>query len=351
MTFRSSRRGLLAMTCATAGALLAALATAPAANAQADDAGFFKGKTIKLVVGYGPGGGYDAYARMLAGPIGEKLGATVVVENQPGAGGVNALNRIYAAKGDPLQMMIVNGTAAAMAQLVGQTGVRYDLAKMGHLGTIAASPWVWLVHSKSPIKTPQDAVKHDSPIRWSASGPIDGLADGAWVTCEALKLKCEVIIGYKGSNDAARAVMQGEMDSIYVSDTSAANYAATGEVRAVAVMNRKPSRFFPGVKTIFEAIPVSEEGKWLIDFHSTVEDLGRILVTPPDVPPAQLKALQKAVMDVLNDPEIIAMGKKTKRYVEPEDPQQTLKNVKAVVEDMTEEQRKRLRQVMRLDTR
>ena len=346
-SFKTRRAALLG----AAGLAIGVIAASPLAQAQQTGASFYEGKTIKFVVGYGPGGGYDAYARMLAGPIGEKLGATVVVENQPGAGGVNALNRIYAAAGDPLQMMIVNGTAAAMAQLVGQTGVRYDLAKTGHLGTIASSPWVWLVHSKSPIQTPQDAVKLGSPIRWSASGPIDGLADGAWVTCEALKLKCDVVIGYKGSSDAARAVMQGEMDAIYVSDTSAQNYAATGDVRPVAVMNRKPSRFFPNVKTIFDAIPISEEGKWLIDFHSTVEDLGRILVTPPDVPPAQLKVLQKAVMDVLTDKEIIAQGEKTKRYIEPVDAEGTLKNVKSVVEDMTEEQRKRLRAVMRLDTR
>ena len=348
INFMATKRAALA--CA-AGLALGALAIPSAAQAQGADAAFFKGKTVKIVVGYGPGGGYDAYARMLAGPIGEKLGATVIVENQPGAGGVNALNRIFAAKGDPLQMMIVNGTAAAMAQLVGQKGVRYDLAKVGHLGTIAASPWVWLVHSKSPIKTPQDAVKYGKSIRWSASGPIDGLADGAWVTCEALKLNCEVVIGYKGSNDAARAVMQGEMDAIYVSDTSAQNYAATGDVRAVAVMNRKPSRFFPDVKPIFDAIPISDEGKWLIDFHSTVEDLGRIMITPPDVPAAQIKVLQAAFMDVLNDKDIQAMGAKSKRYIEPVAPAQTLKNVKAVVEDMTEAQRKRLREVMRLETR
>ncbi len=333
-----------------AAILLSGSAFVAGSPAMAEDP-FFKGKTIKLVVGYGPGGGYDAYARMLAGPIGAKLGATVIVENQPGAGGVNALNKVYAANGDPLQMMIVNGTAAAMAQLVEQKGVRYDLPKMGHLGTIAASPWVWLVHSKSPIKTAEDAIRLGAPIRWSASGPVDGLSDGAWVTCEALKLKCNVVIGYKGSNDAARAVMQGEMDAIYVSDTSAQSYAATGEVRPVAVMNRKPSRFFPNVKTIFDSVPISDEGKWLIDFHSTVEDLGRILVTPPGLAPAQLKVLQKVVMEVMTDKELMALGEKTKRYIEPVDSDKTLKNVKAVVEDMTAEQRKRLRQVMRLEAR
>ena len=333
-------------------ALAAVLAASLSVNApaRAEDP-FFKGKTIKLIVGYGPGGGYDAYARMLAGPIGQKLGATVVVENQPGAGGVNALNKVYAAQGDALQMMIVNGTAAAMAQLVEQSGVRYDLSRTGHLGTIAKSPWVWLVPKDSPIHTPQDALKAGKPIRWAASGPVDGLSDGAWITCEALKLKCEVIIGYKGSADAGRAVMQGEMDAIYVSDTSAFNYYKTGNVRPIAVVNRSPSRFFPGVRTIFEAMQISQDGQWLIDFHSTIEDLGRILVTPPGVAPAQLKALQEAVTAVLTDKEMIALGEKTRRYIEPIDPAQTLINVRKVVTEPTAEQRARLRQVMRLDKR
>ncbi|MBM3607643.1 MAG: hypothetical protein FJX29_04185, partial [Alphaproteobacteria bacterium] len=203
----------------------------------------------------------------------------------------------------------------------------------------------------SPVKTPQDAINSGREIRWAAGGPIDGLSDGAWFTCEALKLKCNVVIGYKGSADAARAVMQGEMDAIYVSDTSALAYTGTGNVRAVTVMNRRQSRFFPNVKPIFEMTKIDANGAWLIDFHTALEDLGRILVTPPDVPAGQLKALQDAVMATLTDKEIVALGEKTRRYIEPLDPHATLVNVRKVVSDPTAEDRKRLRAVMRLDKR
>src|SRR5450432_3676931 len=101
---------------AAALASAAALALAvPAARAQDAERAFFSGKTIRLVVGYGPGGGYDAYARMIAPHLSKALGASVVVENQPGAGGLVALNRIYAAAADGLTMMIVNGTGAALS--------------------------------------------------------------------------------------------------------------------------------------------------------------------------------------------------------------------------------------------
>jgi tripartite-type tricarboxylate transporter receptor subunit TctC len=328
-------------------ALASAGMFAAPASSQDADAAWFKGKSIRLIVGYGPGGGYDAYARMLAPHIAKRLGANIVVENQPGAGGVTALNKIYAAKGDALKMMIVNGTAAAMSQLVGQKQVRYDLAKMGNLGTIAKSPWVWLVHKDSPIRTAQDAIKSTKEIRWAASGPIDGLSDGAWFTCEALKLKCKVIIGYKGSRDAGRAVVQGEMDAIYVSDTSGWKYVKAGDVRAVAVINRKPSRFFKNVPTIFSAVKLTQEAEKLFDFHSTVEDLGRILVTPPGVEAGKLKVLQKAVQDTLNDKELQAMGEKSQRYVEPESPETTLKNITTVVAVSPEEKAK-IRKVLRV---
>ncbi|HEY0420955.1 MAG TPA: tripartite tricarboxylate transporter substrate-binding protein, partial [Acetobacteraceae bacterium] len=131
----------------------------PSARAQDAERAFFGGKTIRLVVGYGPGGGYDAYARMIAPHLSTALGASVVVENQPGAGGLVALNRIYTAAPDGLTIMIVNGTGAALSQLTEQAGVRFDLGQLGYLGTVSASPWMWLVGPGSPIKTPQDAMK------------------------------------------------------------------------------------------------------------------------------------------------------------------------------------------------
>lgn len=330
-----------------AGAFASLALASTGAIAQNADANYYKGKTVKIIVGYGPGGGYDTYARMLAPHFARKLGATVVVENQPGAGGLNALNKLAAAAPDGLSMMLVNGTAAAMSQLSGLKSVRYDLGKMSSLGTVAKSPWVWMVHKDSPIKTPQDAIKLGKEIKWAASGPIDGLADGAWFTCEALGLKCNVVIGYKGSNDAGRAVMQGEMDAIYVSDTSAFNYSKTGNVRAVAVINRKPSRFFKDLKPIYETMKLSKDAEWLFDFHSTVEDLGRILVAAPNMPAGRLAVLQKAVADVLTDKEVIAQGEKGRRYIEFVDAARTQKNIKTVVE-VAPQEKARIRKVLRL---
>ena len=325
---------------------MAVLAAAPAARAQEAERAFFNGKTVRLVVGYGPGGGYDAYARMVAPHLSRALGASVVVENQPGAGGLVALNRLATTPPDGLTMMIVNGTGAALSQLTEQPGVRFDLRQFGYLGTVAASPWMWLVGPASTIRSPKDAMKLGKKINWAAGGPADGLSDGAAFTCEALALDCHVVLGYAGSNQAALAVTQGEMDAIYVSDTSATNYAASGQQRAVAAMGRVRSRFFPDTATIFEALPLTADQQWLFEFRAKLEDLGRILLGPGNMPPARLSFLQNAVKATLTAPEMVAEGEKSQRYINYLDAGTTYRNAQDVVGTITPEQRKRVQDIL-----
>jgi tripartite-type tricarboxylate transporter receptor subunit TctC len=319
---------------------LAWVSTLPATAQTSEE--FYKGKTIRLVVGYGPGGGYDVYARMISPYIGKALGANVVVENQPGAGGITALNRIATTPPDGLTIMIVNGLGAALAQLTDQAGVRYDLAKLTHLGTVSASPWVWLVGPQSPYRKVQDVLDAKKRQMWSASGPMDGLSDGAAFTCAALHLDCSIVLGYPGSNEAAHAVAKGEMDMIFVSDTSANNYVKSGQAHALATMGREKSRFFPDVPTIFQATKLSSDGAALFDFHSTAENLGRILVAPPGMSGERLSFLQKAVAAALRDPVLVAEGERTQRYVDFIDAEKTRKATTSVVADIKPDQKKKI---------
>src|SRR5947208_7832765 len=96
---------------------VAAIGFSPAVCAQSSESAYFEGKTVRLVVGYSPGGGYDVYARMIAPYLKKYLNAAVVVENKPGAGGITALNGISIAPPDGLQLMIVKGNRAILAQI------------------------------------------------------------------------------------------------------------------------------------------------------------------------------------------------------------------------------------------
>jgi tripartite-type tricarboxylate transporter receptor subunit TctC len=335
-------RSFLAMTC---GVTIGLLAATGGVRAQSDEAAFFKGKTVRMIVGFGPGGGYDVYARMLAPYISQSLGATVVVENMPGAGSMTAMNNVFAAEPDGLRMMLAHGTASGLAQMTNSPAVRFQLHNYSHLGTVSITPYIWLVHKDNPEKTPADFLKSGRLINWAASGPLDGMSDGAQVTCAALRLNCKVVPGYKGSNDAALAVSRREMDAVFVSDSSANNYVLSNDLRAVANMARQPSRFFKDTPTIFEAAKLSPEDEWLVDFLASMHALGRILIAPPNIPQARLAFIRGAVKQALSDPKLIAEGEKSQRFVDFIDGETTLRAVRRATE-VTPEQKARILSVL-----
>ena len=178
--------------------------------------------------------------------------------------------------------------------------------------------------------------------RWASSGATSGLGIGAAFTCEALALDCHVVSGYKGSSDAGLAVTRGEMDALYVPESSANNFVKSKLNWALATMSREKSRFFHDRPTIFEAAKMNAEQTWVMDFLANVEKLGRIMVAPPGVPPARLAYLQQAIKETLHNPGLIADGEKAERIMEYLDPVLSQRNAVAVVGSITPEQKERV---------
>src|ERR1700712_2959053 len=257
-------------------------------RAQDAEKAFYAGKTVRMIVGSGVGGGYDVFSRLIAPYLAKTLGTTVIVENVPGAGGLVAMNKLYIAPPDGLQISLVQGTMAAVAQLTGDQAARFDLAKFTYLSTVGAPPGLWLVGPDSPIREVEQALNTRMKWRWASSGATSGLGIGAAFTCEALKLDCHVVQGYKGSADAGLAVTRGEMDALYVPESSANNFVKAKQNWALATISRTKSRFFPDRPTIFEAAKMDAAQTPVMDFLANVEKLGRILIAPPGIPPARL---------------------------------------------------------------
>ena len=320
---------------------LSVFAIARPSSAQ-DAAAFYKGKTIKFIVGYGTGGGYDAYARMLAPHLSKAMDANVIVQNQPGAGGLVALNGVYNSPGDGTQIMIVNGTAAGLSQLVGDSAVRYDLTKVSNLGVVSSSPWIWVAGPKTSFSAAADFLKPGVKSIWGGGGQIDGLSDGAAITCMALKLDCKIVRGYEGSAQVALALARGEVEALYVSDTSANNYVQAGNAKPILTMSKDKSQFFPNLPSVFDAVKLTDEQKWWFEFRATLDDLGRIIVAPPNLPKDQLAFLQETVRKVLADPDVIAEGAKTQRYIGYRDPATTGKMLNTVLTAISPAQKKAL---------
>ena len=320
--------------------------TAPAlAQTAQDPATFYKTHTVRFIAGGGPGGGYDNYARLLAPHIATALGTSVIVDNQPAAGGLAALNRISAAEHDGTHFIIMNGGGAVLSQLFELPTVQYDLAKVSYLATVSSSPWLVLVKPDSPYQSMADLVTSGATLGWPSTGPIDGLSDGASMMCESYGLKCKVVMGYKSSNEGALAVARGEMDALYVSDTSANNYVKAGQNRAIAVVAKAPSRFFPTMPTVFDST-ISPEATWWLSARSEVDALGRIILTSPQVPPERLAYLQGVVKKVLTDPAVLAEGNRLERYIEFQDPEATKKRALGLIAEVTGARKERLKNVV-----
>lgn len=313
------------------GALLSLgiLGAVPAYGAGAAD--FYKGKTVKLVVGYGPGGGFDTYARMIVPHLEKAMGATVVVENRPGGGGLTALNQLVRDEPDGLTLMLLHGEAAVLAQLVDKPGVRFDLAKVTWLGRVSSEPRVLLVSAKSPYRSLDDLLKASQPVKFAAGGRTDGIGDVAATTCQALGMNCKIITGYKGSKAAALAAIQGEADAITITESSSKNMAEGGKMIAVAALDSERAPLFPNVPTVFEQVKLAPEKAWWINFRADLAKIGRTLVTAPGVPPERVAYLRQVINRALTDPAFVAESIKVKREVRYGDPKAAEKFAREVL--------------------
>lgn len=320
---------------------LCAIASLTSAQAQDAEKNFYAGKTVRMIVGSGVGGGYDVFTRLIAPYLAKTLGTTVIVENVPGAGGLLAVNKLYASPGDGLQISLVQGTMVGLAQLTGDQAARFDLTKFTYLATVGAPPGLWLVGPDSPIREVQQAIDAKKKWRWASAGGTSGLGIGAAFTCEALKLDCHIVQGYKSSADAGLAVTRGEMDAVYVPESSANHFVKSKQNWALATISRTKSQFFQDRPTIFQAAKIDADRLWAMDFLANLEGLGRLLMAPPGIPPARLAYLQAAIKETLHNPQLRAEGEKMERIIEYTDPASTHKNVVSFFADITPEQKAR----------
>lgn len=301
-----------------AGLAGAALLLAPPVTAA--DSAFPKGETVRLIVGYSPGGGYDAYARMLAPHFERATGATVVIENRPGGAGLTALNQLVRGKPDGLAMMLVNGEGALIAQLTKQPAVAFDMTRVSILGRVTDEQHLLLARPGLPDSLPEVRAA-GRLVKFSAMSRPDNLGDYAAVLCEALQMNCKIVTGYPGSKEAALAVLNGEVDALTLSEGSAVDYAQGGRAKILAAIGHRRSELQPGVPTVFELVQLAPERRWWLDFRLGIKSFGRTLVAPPGLPPERLRALREAWRQVLDNPAVQAEGQRTRRPIRYEAPE------------------------------
>ncbi|MEE9139940.1 MAG: tripartite tricarboxylate transporter substrate-binding protein, partial [Alphaproteobacteria bacterium] len=257
-----------------------------------------------------------------------------------------ALNRMVAAKPDGLTLMIVNGPAAAVGQLLGKEGVRYDLGEVVWLGRVTSEERVLLWSANSPFRSLADGLKAPRTIKWGADDKAGSLAFSAAFASEALGLDSLIITGYKGSKEAALAAIRGEADGMAVSASSAKKYAQGGKMIPVVVLARERSPLFPDVQTIFEEVSLSEDAAWWIDYHSRLLQIGRAMATTPGVPEERVAFLRRAFEEILTDPGVVAEGEKIGRVIRYATAERSGELVAETLSTLGEERLARVRSVV-----
>src|SRR6185295_7441997 len=184
-----------------AAAALGALATSPVRAAEDAAHDFYQGRQIRFYTKGSPGGGYDAYMRALGPFLERKLGAKIVPTNEPGAGGLIAMNRTLNAPPDGLTVALIGGETLVTAQLYESPGVNYDVRMQTWLARVSSEAKVALLGPKSSHHSVADAMRSDQPIIWVGSGKIDGNADFSALLNHVLGLKSKIVVGYKGTGD------------------------------------------------------------------------------------------------------------------------------------------------------
>jgi len=262
----------------------------------------FAGRTVTIAVGFGPGGGYDLYARVLARHLGRHLPGqpTVVVSNMPGAASVRAAN--YIANVAPK-----DGTALGMAaqsiaeeQLLGTAGVSYDVAKLGWIGRIAANIEVAYVWHAAPVKVLDDL--HTTEATFAGTGPSSSLYPRLLNAIAGMKWK--VVAGYNTTSAAHLAMERREVDgatsSLNTLRTAQRDWLDHGLVRILVAFATRRSPELTNVPAVVELASTAED-RDVLAFYANSGAVGRALIAPPGLPAERIALLRQAFDATMRD--------------------------------------------------
>lgn len=282
--------------------------------ADVGPAEFYRGKTIRILVGSPPGGGYDVYARLIVEPLAAKLGASVVIENNEGNGGLSALAKLLMRPADGLTIMNGSAEAAIISQMLGRPGVTWDVTKLNWLAKMASAPKLWFVSKDNPRYSSIAAAMQADPLTWPATGPADDISDVEAVISYVLGLKSKIVTGYSGSGNMSLAVIRNEINSGLLSADSALPHLDS--IKPLALFGAKRWSQLPDVPTLREAVTLPADKIWAVKLREQIGEAQRALVAPPGSPADRVAYLRDVLAEVLADPAVIEEGAKTNREIE-----------------------------------
>lgn len=284
----------------------------------------YSGKTIRIIVGYSAGGGYDTYARVIARHMGKHIpgNPSIIVENMTGAGSLISANYLYKiAKPDGLTIGHFNG-GLFFNQLMGQPGIEFDAKKFEFIGAAVTEDCAIAFTKASGITSMEKWIASKTPVKMGGVGLGAYAPDNVIRILKAsLDLPIQLITGYKGTADIRLACESGELAgttwgwaSMKVTWRKALE---AGDVVVVLQAVPKPMPDLPNVPLAI-SYAKTEEARQMIEhgIHSPAL-FARPFVLPPGTPKENVQILRKAFFDTLRDKEFLAETKKAKLDLNP----------------------------------
>jgi tripartite-type tricarboxylate transporter receptor subunit TctC len=309
------RRSFLIATGGLGTAML--VGCSPSGNAAS-----YPDRDINFIIPYAPGGGFDAYARIVIDPLAKALPkkVNIVPMNVEGAGGGKATSQLFHAKPDGYNIAIISIPGAIVQQLIqGEGG--YDLTKMSWIGNMGTDAFGVAVGANSPIKSIADmqALSKKRAVKFTSTGAGSTGRAGAIIGSKLLGINSQVITGYKGTSEYLVAAARGDGDAAVCSLTAMQGLAKAGVIRIIASFEAKSS--IPGVQ---DATALGQPE--LVKIAET-----RPIAAPPGLPKNIQAALSDALTKALKSPEVTAWAQKNGANLVPASPEDTLK----IVQDQT----------------
>ena len=290
-------------------------------NVQAQSAETnFSTQSIKILIGFSPGGSSDTVARIMVPKLTELFKQTVVIDNKPGAGGNIATDLLTKATPDGHTIML--GTVGSLSVNQHLNKLNYDpVMDTAALSLCVVFSNVLVVNSASDVKTFEDYLKQARQDNSKMSFGSSGIGGGGHLAGEMLKIAANLNnqhVAYRGGAPAMNDLLGGVLPSIFSSPTDAVQHIQTGKLRPLATTGSKRLEALPNVPTIAESgFPGFEATNWYA------------FAAPAKTSPEVIRRLNAALVATLKDPGVVAQLRKLGLEPTPTSPAEAARYIKA----------------------
>ena len=294
---------------------LVAAAAAPAA-AQAD----FSGKTIRLYIGTGPGGGYDTYGRLVARHIGRHLpgNPAVVPQNMPGASSLTATNFLFnTAPRDGTVIGIIN-QAMPTEQYLDIGNTHYDAKAFNWIGRVSSAVEMAIVWHTVPVDTIEDLRRRETVM--GGTGPTSSTVFVPYLLDNLAGMKFKVVTGFNSTTEIALAMERGEVEGSATPLESLTSYRTDWvrehKIRILVQYTAVRDPELPDIPTMVE-LGRTEEARRILGFYASAAEIGRSILAPPAMAKETVATLRRGFDEMLADPVFVDEVKRTGIQLKP----------------------------------